>query len=322
LDALTREKWESVIATPEVKAKLEKSIDKVFTNLLNDPKYKKEIEDTGILRIFPEGDTSGKIIKGMRKNPDKYQLVIKELINVPDQVGRKLDDRKLYNDNLMAALKNAKSSITKDSKSEVGSGLSNNKKVKPLYDTEIDAYMQPMYKYGFIGTYMADELSKIPNNVLAPMGAVILNTDPSSKQGTHWVSLMWDLRNKLRGGYTVHWEPNPSNETVYYYDSFGREPSDQLKENIDQFIERLKKLFNIDFMPYYSFNKCRQQDPDSAACGYYAMASIIDFFNGFDFNDNCCYEHTHLKDDPMVQPLIKDVADGKPPTSIKKQILK
>ena len=97
----------------------------------------------------------------------------------------------------------------------------------------------------FKGVYPAD---KIPTPSKLPFG-VIVNTDPSTKPGTHWVAI-WINRN----GYGE------------YFDSFGLPPlTPQIYEYLEEYTTR------------WNYNKCAIQStlPTSIACGYFAVFYIL-----------------------------------------------
>ena len=69
----------------------------------------------------------------------------------------------------------------------------------------------------FLGIYLFDLL---PLSVLQQTGTVILNTDPHTQQGTHWLA--------------IHFQPKSS--TAFYFDSYGQPPPSDL--NILSFLTR------------------------------------------------------------------------------------
>jgi len=147
-----------------------------------------------------------------------------------------------------------------------------------LYNDQIDEFMQPLEKYGFIGTYMADDLAAIPSKLLQKRGSLIMNNEPNRdpktgkpNPGQHWLALYWDLRHKNDGHYTLTFKPGPHNQNIFYYDSFGRKPSDGIMEQIKQFMDKIRKKFDIKYEILFDYNKCKEQDMRSSECGWFAM---------------------------------------------------
>ena len=75
---------------------------------------------------------------------------------------------------------------------------------KPLSNLEIIDVAKRLSLNGFTGVFLRDTLPKIPNE------CGILNLDPSSGVGTHWV--MWFKKGKDK----------------FYFDSYGVQPPSEL----------------------------------------------------------------------------------------------
>lgn len=211
-----------------------------------------------------------------------------------------------------------------------GAGLSTNPDTNLLYDDEIADYMRPLEKLGFIGVFMSDEIRGVPSNQLQKRGSLIMNVQPSQDSqghqnpGEHWVSLFWDLRHKNEGNYTLHWEEHPHNQGVFYYDPFGRAPSDQMLKDIKVFLDKIIKKFDIDYQIEFQHNTCKNQDLRSFECGYFAMAWLIDMYNGFDPNIHCCRYHqdeTTRADEHKIKEFQEKIKHGVPVNKIKDKIL-
>lgn len=100
-----------------------------------------------------------------------------------------------------------------------------------------------------IGVYASDCLPR----KIAPSTALIVNTDPHTKRGTHWVALYLD-----------------GNGYLEYFDSFGQPPF--VLDHI-RFIRRNSFL--------YRFNSKVLQNYDSDLCGHYCLGYLFFRSNGF-----------------------------------------
>lgn len=174
-----------------------------------------------------------------------------------------------------------------------------------LYDDQIEEYLQPLRKQGFLGVYSADQLYTIPSSALSLHNSVIINLDPSeeivkghyhSLPGSHWVALYWDLRNidsKTDPLSTNSNNPDYQAEPIssknsnqihgfYYYDSFGRVPPKAILEQLDVLIKRLKRKFSpeLNYEIPFDYNHNRVQNTNSTTCGYFAMKFLINAYLG------------------------------------------
>src|SRR5271156_72479 len=101
----------------------------------------------------------------------------------------------------------------------------------------------------FLGVFAID---KVPRTVDRKAGNVklIINLDPSTKPGSHWVAI---------------WRRNGKS---FYFDSFGRLPPNILKHWMMQ---------NSDS---WSYNTIRMQSPkDKTACGYLCLSFLTKKFS-------------------------------------------
>ena len=119
------------------------------------------------------------------------------------------------------------------------------------------------------GQCIVNELCNISVPKLIKKGikklGVIFNLDPHDKPGSHWVALYCDIN---RGG-------------VYYFDSYGVEPP----EEVDILMDRLAsqgKSFNNNIKKQY--NNIRHQYKNSE-CGVYSLNFIIKLLEGNNFKD-------------------------------------
>ena len=152
-----------------------------------------------------------------------------------------------------------------------------------LFNDEIEQYMKPLEKYGFIGVYMADDLAKIPSQYLQKRGSLIFNNEPDKdpktgkpSPGQHWLALYWDLRHKNEGDWTLHFEKGAHNQGIYYYDSFGRPPSGNGRVQIKDLMDKIRKKFGIKYETDFDWSDCKEQDMRSQECGWFAMRWLVD----------------------------------------------
>jgi hypothetical protein len=103
----------------------------------------------------------------------------------------------------------------------------------------------------FLGVYPSDLL---PHSIKKQTGTVIINTDPHTKQGSHWLA--------------VNFQPKSS--TAFYFDSYGQPPSDP---NILSFLRRNCTVWN--------YNKTQLQGPTSVACGKYCCLFVLYMDRGY-----------------------------------------
>tara|TARA_B100000902_G_C27257021_1_gene888446 strand:+ start:650 stop:1603 length:954 start_codon:yes stop_codon:yes gene_type:complete len=111
---------------------------------------------------------------------------------------------------------------------------------------------------------------------------IVFNTDPSTKDGQHWISLYMDLG-----------KHNNSYPGIYYFDSFGKKPPKEIKELIKKAQNQGQKC-NCE--PYYFYNDYSYQKRNSQ-CGMYAIHFIKKMLEGLSFEE---YLNTKLTDQHMI----------------------
>jgi hypothetical protein len=111
---------------------------------------------------------------------------------------------------------------------------------------------------------------------------IVFNTDPSTKDGQHWISLYMDLG-----------KHNNDFPGIYYFDSFGRKPPKEIKELIKKTQNQGKKC-NCE--PYYFYNDYSYQKKN-AQCGMFAIHFIKKMLEGLSFEE---YLNTKLTDQLMI----------------------
>ena len=106
---------------------------------------------------------------------------------------------------------------------------------------------------------------------------IIFNLDPHYKSGSHWVALFINIKKRK----------------IYYFDSYGEKPDDQILKFINKVIEQGKEL-NIKFN--YKYNEKRHQYSNSE-CGMYSLYFIIE--NLKDSSIKKLFNES-IKDDEMI----------------------
>jgi len=126
-----------------------------------------------------------------------------------------------------------------------------NDKLEELDNFQIDHLLRN--EKGFRGVYARDTLPKQIN----PHEISVVNYDKASGQGTHWV-LVYN---------------NPKNEAVYFFDSFGMAPG----EEIQKYLRTAHKPIE--------FSTSEIQELGSVLCGYYCVYVAEELNKGRDFYD-------------------------------------
>jgi len=111
---------------------------------------------------------------------------------------------------------------------------------------------------------------------------IVFNTDPSTKDGQHWISLYMDFG-----------KHNSIRDSIYYFDSFGLKPPKQIVELIDKVKTQMKKHNR---KVYYFYNDYSYQKENSQ-CGMYSIHFIKQMVEGTSFDD---YLKSPLTDESMI----------------------
>lgn len=135
-----------------------------------------------------------------------------------------------------------------------------------LSTSEIDGFMNSMGMNNYIGTYPADFLKYLPANLPKEFG-FIMNLDKSSKPGSHWIAVYID---------TLH------NNSIEYYDSFGREPTKDFMKQIKKLIDRIEPNTYLKM----KINRIQDQNVNSSNCGFFCMRWILDKATGRNFKES------------------------------------
>lgn len=117
---------------------------------------------------------------------------------------------------------------------------------------EIYHYLKYLPVHSF-GVYASDCLPvRIP-----PLTAIVVNTDPHTHQGTHWIAFFRDLNGRLE-----------------FFDSYGCPPT--VYDHI-RFIRRNSCC--------YFYNPITMQSIESSVCGLYCLSYLYFRSHGFEMKD-------------------------------------
>jgi hypothetical protein len=119
---------------------------------------------------------------------------------------------------------------------------------------------------------LKEQINKNKNKI-----GIIFNLDPHYKSGSHWVALFINIKKRK----------------IYYFDSYGIEPEEQINKFINKVIDQGKEL-NIKIK--YENNKKRHQYSNSE-CGMYSLHFIIE--NLKDTHINKLF-NKKIKDNEMI----------------------
>lgn len=141
-----------------------------------------------------------------------------------------------------------------------------------LYENEINKIMNKYESY--LGTIASDEMHLIEAKVKPQSrGSFIMNTDPRSKGGKHWVAVFFDAR------------PNGS-KSIEYYDSFAEPPTEQTLKGLKHIVDKLKP----DTYLKLKVNKVKRQSVTTDNCGWFCMEFIINRYRGKSFSEATGYD--------------------------------
>jgi hypothetical protein len=204
-------------------------------------------------------DFKDKIINEKKKVKDKYDKAVKA-------------ENERYNKQIKTE-KEPKVEEAEEKEERIvksGSGIESDE--EGLYSDEIQDIMG---KYeSFIGVFADDQYKEIVAKVKPKSrGSVIVNTDPSTKSGSHWQAIYWDARSQ-------------GSKSIEFFDSFGRDPSPNQLKGIKMIVEKLKP----DTYLKLKINRIKQQDVNSANCGWFCIRFLIDRYRGQSFASSTGYD--------------------------------
>ena len=129
-----------------------------------------------------------------------------------------------------------------------------------LYSDQIEKILERYHD--FAGVYASNELNEIPTN--KKRFAFIMNLDPNTKEGSHWVGIYIDAN---------------KDKSIEYYDSFAREPSKEFMKKIKILVDKISPDTYLKF----KVNKIKRQSEKSNNCGLMAARFVMDRLEGYDF---------------------------------------
>ena len=98
---------------------------------------------------------------------------------------------------------------------------------------------------------------------------IVFNTDPHTKGGRHWISMYIDLLGKSM----------KKTPCIYYFDSYGRKPPDEIKNLIKELLKQSNKYkLNLKYL----YNDDKYQNKESQ-CGVYSIYFVEQMLSGKSF---------------------------------------
>ena len=148
-----------------------------------------------------------------------------------------------------------------------------------MMSTEIDTVMK-RYKPRFLGTIARDEWKLLTPPVDSGKSGWVMNTDPKSKPGKHWVAFLMDLDNK----------------SMEYYNSFGDDIPTDVLESLKSFLDEHNPTRDLLKL---KVNKVIDQDVNSSNCGWFCCKFLIDRFRGKPWIEASGFDN-HIKGEESV----------------------
>lgn len=154
-----------------------------------------------------------------------------------------------------------------------------------LSNVQIDKALEPYRRFGFRGTYCADEIYKLATAAsidhmysgeadgrMSFISNLSRSDDPDG--GSHWVATYISIN--PAHGYAIE-----------YSDSFGREPSKSYKEQVKLIYDEIERKYADKLREPLPFkvNRIILQADDSYECGFFAMKFITDRYAGKKFRE-------------------------------------
>lgn len=136
-----------------------------------------------------------------------------------------------------------------------------------LYSDQIDSMMSDYVKDGYLGCISCDEIDQLikPSLYYDKFGFV-MNKDPSTKPGSHWVACYIDTIDDL---------------SLEYYDPFGENPEERFFSDIKNIIDAHKPDVYLKF----KINRIKDQRENSSLCGFHSMRFLMSRFDGKEFRE-------------------------------------
>jgi len=140
-----------------------------------------------------------------------------------------------------------------------------------LYESDIEKIMDSGY---FEGAIAADEIKDL---AIKPKMCFISNTSKRSdpNAGVHWVATYLD---------------SVKNKEISYYDPFGKEPSEEYKIQMAEYIKKLNPKHLLKF----KINSVKNQNVNSSNCGWHCINFLNKMIGGSDFKTATGYKEPEI----------------------------
>lgn len=130
-----------------------------------------------------------------------------------------------------------------------------------LWENDLNKMSKAIPNY--LGTYARDELKEVHPPKKESWG-LIMNLSNRDQEGTHWVSIMNNVKDKYAAYYDSLMDSKGHQE--------GKNPPPDIMEQI----KRLIKESNLDYVPKFKWNTHPDQYSNTQTCGFHAMTVLLD----------------------------------------------
>lgn len=157
--------------------------------------------------------------------------------------------------------------------------------LKQYHDEMDDFYSYGAVPIDFKKCSVSQDLCKISIKQHKQRGeskvGIVFNTDESGKPGEHWICMFIDI-----SGDNLEGQPG-----IYYFDSFGEPPEDEVVELIDKLQKETTDMFVV-------LNNDRQFQENTFSCGFYCMHFLEHMILGKSFD---AYKRGKVNDSAMIR---------------------
>jgi hypothetical protein len=148
---------------------------------------------------------------------------------------------------------------------------------------EIQSLMRK-YDHKTIPVIPSDMINTISVGPLNKEIYFIMNLDPSSKPGSHWVAVAISNMDK----------------SIMYYDSLCIHPT----HTTLQALKRLAMKMDREHMFKFKFNTVRDQSKSSGKCGFFAIQFLHKIMNGKSFKQASMYDRNYTRGEHEIQKMM------------------
>jgi hypothetical protein len=147
-----------------------------------------------------------------------------------------------------------------------------------LYNDQIERIMSKFKDKGWMGCIMRDQIKTLLPHI-KPHSRIsfIINTDPSTKSGTHWQAVYIDARDG----------PESSN-SLEFFDSFGRTMAPDIREDCKLILHCLKPETILKMKE----NRVIKQKDESQNCGFFCIKFLVDRYRNKSFSESTGFDET------------------------------